>query len=77
MYDQVSRIIVSGAYPYIVCGRNLKFDVCGFILEVRSGAYHFVVTFALTLTSNLIFTFFCVGSISPILQITFLKVVLC
>ena len=33
--------------------------MCGFILGWQSGAYHFDVTFTLTLNSDLIFTFSC------------------
>ena len=67
--DLVSRIIVSGAYPILFLYRNPKFGVL-IPLGMAEWCIPFLVT--LTLTSGLIF-----WSIYPILQLTFLKCVLC
>ena len=59
--DPVSRIIVSGVY-LILFEVGIPNLVCRFISGWRSGAYHFLVTFTLTLTSGLIFMLFVSGA---------------
>ena len=80
-YGLVAGIIVSGAYcliiikSYIVLGRNPKFGVW-IPLGIAEWCIPFWATLTLTLTPDIISRFF-VWCISPLLQITFLKYVLC